>query len=133
MKKSINFLAAIALLFCVSSCDSLHEPVADLSKPVFFADVKAIFRANGNQCGICHDGTTTGGKVLNANNKHVNIDVYADVKLWANTTDYKNSHLYLAVNPSVKGSISDMTSSTGITKDQIAIINKWLADGALEK
>lgn len=134
MKKSIDFFAAIAVLFCVSSCNSLHEPAADLSKPVFFADVKAIFHANGNQCAMCHDGTSTGGKVLTSSSKPVNADVYAEVKLWANTADYKSSHLYLSVNPPVKGTVTDMTkNATALTSTQIAIINKWLAAGAPEK
>lgn len=141
MKKSINFLAAIAILFCVSSCDSLHESdlvsnvPSDPNKKVYFADVNAIFNANGGQCSQCHfNGSATPGKIKNSNGKNVDVDVYADVKLWVNTPDYKNSYLYLAVNPLVKGSLADMTkNATSLSKAQIAIINKWLDDGALEK
>lgn len=137
MKKSINFISAIALLFCVGSCDSLHEDAVDLNRPIYFAEVKAIFNANSYQCSSCHDGTSTGGKIKNSAGKQVNTDNYEDVKLWVNfpdKADFQKTYLYLSINPLVKGSVADMTKgASNLSKDQIAIINKWLADGAPEK
>lgn len=123
MKKKLNFILAVVLLFLVSACENNREPDFVLKDKYYFTDseVTGIFA----KCTKCHDGVAPYGK-------KVNVLDYAKVNsVWVNSaTGFENSLLYKAVKQ--PGGTMIGAEFGGISANESLIIIQWLKTGAAQ-
>lgn len=123
MKKQLNFILAIGLLFLVSSCENNREPDFVLKEKYYFTDIEvsSIFA----KCTKCHDGVAPLGK-------KVNVLDYAKVNsVWVNSTSgYESSALYKAVKQ--PGGTMIGAEFGGISINESLVIIQWLKTGAAQ-
>ena len=136
MCKKTNFFFGLIIIALLASCKSATKdeptPVVPVVKKYVFADVSKVFTKYN--CIICHDGTDK-----NADSSMVNSSLYDNVMIWVDAdtlkTNYKKTKLYISFTPepTTAAKMNMLLNVPDITKEDIAVINAWLEQGAIEK
>ncbi len=111
----IFLFIGVSLQFCTK--ENLPEPAICFSE-----DVYPIILSNCTQS-VCHDPYYSA--------RHIDLTTYEGILKEVKPGDYRNSRLYTACVADVGGNIMPPKSWGTLSDDQIALIARWIQEGAL--